>query len=94
MTESDVSAEEPRWLDRFERVRRPLSWLCITVFIGSFVALLALSATTYWTVDNPWIVLLDRLWRLSGVLVLVLWAIPRVARAGEWVSRLVSGSST
>ena len=90
MTEPSASAEEPRWLERFENVRRPLSWLCISLFIGSFIALLGLSATSYWEPGNPWIGFLDHVWRASGLLEIVLWSIPRIARAGEWVAGVFS----
>jgi hypothetical protein len=76
---------------RFEAVRRKLSWVCITVFVVSFLGLLALSATHYWAPDNSWISFLDRAWRISGVCELVLWVIPRVMRAGDWVGQIFSG---
>jgi len=90
LTEAGASAAESGWLERFETIRRPLSWLCVTVFTASFLALLALSATVYWTPDNPWIVLLDRAWRISGVTAIVLWLVPRIGRASGWVGQRFS----
>ena len=91
MTERAGSVVEGGVLQRLETVRRPLSWLCITVFIGSFLGLLVLSATSRWSPANPWIMLLDRAWRISGILELALWVLPRLVGAGDWVSRLFSG---
>src|SRR5258706_5875444 len=81
LTDRGASVAGPGWLERFETVRRPLSWLCITVFSVSFVLLLGLSATAFWTPDNPWIVLLDHAWRVSGVIAVALWIIARAGRA-------------
>ena len=90
MTESGASVAEAGWLGRFERIRRPLSWLSVTIFGLSFVALLGLSATSFWTPENSWVAVLDRAWRISGFAALVLWLIPRVGRAGDWVGQLFS----
>ena len=78
---------EPGWVGRFETFRRPLSWLCVTIFTASFLLLLALSATAYWTPENVWVVMLDRAWRISGVIAIVLWLIPRLGRAGGWMGQ-------
>jgi hypothetical protein len=75
----------------FERWRRRLSWICISVFSLSFAGLLGLSATFYWTPDNPWIALLDRAWRISGFTGLCLWAVPYVVRGCRWVGETFSG---
>jgi len=82
---SEVALESEQ--DGLERLRRALSWACITVFGLTFVGLLALSSTTYWTPGNTLIVALDRAWRVSGVIGLVLWAIPYLLRALRWVGR-------
>ena len=76
-----------------ERLRRVLSWICISVFSLSFAALLGLSATAYWAPDNPWIAVLDRAWRSSGFIGLCVWAIPYVVRGGRWVGATFSGKS-
>jgi hypothetical protein len=76
-----------------ERLRRILSWICVTVFALTFTGLLALSATTYWTADNPLIVSLDRAWRVSGLIGIVLWAIPYLVRAARWVRQQFSASA-
>jgi hypothetical protein len=78
-------------VDGLERLRRVLSWICVSVFALTFTGLLALSATTYWTPDNPLILSLDRAWRVSGLVGLTLWAIPYVVRAARWVGQQVSG---
>ena len=90
MTQTVASAGEAGRLERFEAFRRPLSWLCVTIFTASFLALLALSATSYWTPDNRWVVLLDGAWRLSGVAAIVLWLVPRVGRATDWLAQRFS----
>lgn len=77
---------------RFERLRRQFSWLCVMVFSFTFAALLALSATRYWTPDNPWIALLDRGWRFSGGVGLTLAAIPYLMQLGRWLRRLFAGA--
>ena len=77
---------------RFERLRRRFSWLCVVVFSCTFAALLALSATRYWTPDNSWIALLDRGWRISGGVGLTLAAIPYLVQAGRWLRRLFVGA--
>ena len=73
-----------------ERLRRVLSWICVTVFALTFTGLLALSATTYWTPDNPLILSLDRAWRVSGLVGLTLWAIPYAVRAARWLGQQLS----
>ncbi len=75
----------------FERWRRRLSWICMSVFALSFAGLLGLSATVYWTPDNLWIALLDRAWRVSGFVGLVLWAIPYLVRGRRRVGETFSG---
>ena len=75
----------------FERWRRGLSWICISVFALSFAGLLALSATVYWTPDNLWIAFLDRAWRVSGFTGLILWAIPHLVRGRRWIGETFSG---
>ena len=77
-------------VDGLERLRRALSWVCICVFALTFTGLLALSATTYWTPDNPLIVSLDRAWRVSGVIGIMLWAIPYAMRGARWVGEQFS----
>ena len=77
----------------FERLRRGLSWICVSVFSLSFAGLLGLSATVYWTPDNAWIAFLDRAWRISGFTGLCLWAVPYVVRGGRWVGETFSGKS-
>jgi len=74
-------------VDGLERLRRVLSWICVTVFALTFTGLLALSATTYWTPDNPLILSLDRAWRVSGLVGLTLWAIPYAVRAARWLGQ-------
>ena len=85
-----VSASEE---DGLERLRSALSWVCISVFALTFTALLALSATAYWTPDNPLIVALDRAWRVSGLVGLMLWAIPYVVRGVRWVGQQLSSGA-
>ena len=77
-------------VDGLERLRRVLSWICVTVFALTFTGLLALSATTYWTPDNPLILSLDRAWRVSGLVGLTLWAIPYAVRAARWLGQQLS----
>ena len=76
--------------DGWERLRRVLSWICVTVFALTFTGLLALSATTYWTPDNPLILSLDRGWRVSGLIGVTLWAIPYAVRAARWLGQQLS----
>lgn len=71
--------------------RRALAWVCMVVFAASFIGLLVLSATIYWTPQNSWIALLDRGWRISGAVGLLLWALPRAAKATRWLGQLFSG---
>jgi hypothetical protein len=85
---TDVEESGPQG---FERWRRALSWVCISVFSLSFAGLLGLSSTVYWAPDNPWIAILDRAWRISGFTGLCLWVIPYVARGGRWVGEAFSG---
>jgi hypothetical protein len=89
-SEGSVGVEE-NGLDGFERFRRRLSWVCIAVFTLSFAGLLGLSATAYWTSDNPCITFLDRAWRISGFSGLCLWAVPYVVRGGRRVGEVFSG---
>jgi hypothetical protein len=76
----------------FERWRRWFSWLCLVVFSATFAGLLGLSATRYWTPDNPWIALLDRGWRLSGGVGIALAAIPYLLQGARWLRRLFAGA--
>jgi hypothetical protein len=77
----------------FESTRRKLAWVCTTVFAVSFVGLLAISTTPYWTPDNAWTAYLDVAWRLSGLLGIALWLLPRIAGAGRRVAQLFSGGA-
>ena len=76
---------------KFEGLRRWFSRLCVVVFGITFAGLLGLSATRYWTPDNSWIALLDRGWRISGVVGLALAAIPYLVQAARWLRRLFAG---
>jgi len=87
-----VDSEVARSPGSFERLRRRFSWLCVVVFSFTFAALLALSATRYWTPDNSWVALLDRGWRISGGVGLTLAAIPYLLQAGRWLRRLFAGA--
>jgi hypothetical protein len=87
-----VDSEVARSQGTFERLRRRLSWLCVVVFSFTFAALLALSATRYWTPDNSWIAWLDRGWRISGGVGLTLAAIPYLLQVGRWLRRLFAGA--
>jgi hypothetical protein len=73
----------------FERTRKIVSRLALTVFAASFVVLLVASATPYWTPQNEWLVLCDQLWRVSGLAALVLGLVPPARRAfqtlGGWL---------
>ena len=92
MTTSEGSVGvEGNDLEGFERFRRGLSWISIAVFALSFAGLLGLSATVYWTPDNPWIAFLDRAWKISGFTGLCLWAVPYVVRGGRWAGDAFSG---
>ena len=84
--------EESRTVE-FEDVRRLLAWVSTAVFAASFVGLLTLSATSYWIPDNPWILFLDRAWRISGAFGLCLWLAPRLAGATRWLRRLFVGDA-
>ena len=88
MIETQANGETDAWADRFEAVRRPISWLLITLFFGSFVCLLALSGTVYWTPENAWVVTLDRICRISGLAWLVVWIASRIPRARVWMGNL------
>lgn len=77
----------------FEDVRRVFVWVATAAFASSFLGLLALSATSYWRPDNPWILFLDRAWRISGAVGICLWLVPRAARAVRWVGRLFLGEA-
>jgi hypothetical protein len=88
---NDVAAEDEQ--DGLERLRRALSWACICVFALTFAGLLALSATPYWAPGNPLISGLDRAWRISGLLGLLLWAIPYVVRVARWLTQQRSSGS-
>jgi hypothetical protein len=85
------ASEAAGWADRFEGVRRPLSWLLVSLFFGSFVGLLVLSGTIYWRPDNVWVVALDRVCRVSGVVWVVVWIASKVPRATAWVGNLFAG---
>jgi hypothetical protein len=85
MAQNDELSIDESEHSTFERSRRLLSWAAITVFGVSFAALLALSATVYWSADNPWIARLDHAWKLSGIAWLVLWTIPHLLRAKRWI---------
>lgn len=74
----------------FEGTRRKLAWVCTAVFAASFLGLLAISATPYWTPDNAWTGYLDGAWRISGTFGLALWLLPRIAGASRWVAQLFS----
>jgi hypothetical protein len=86
-----ASGDGAGWADRFEAVRRPLSWLLVSLFFGSFVGLLLLSGTVYWTPENALVVGLDRLCRISGVAWFVLWVASKIPRATIWVGNLFAG---
>ncbi len=75
--------EERGGLHPLERWQRLGSWLAVGTFAVCFVALLGLSATPYWTPDNPWLPLLDHGWRASGLLALVLGLTPYAIRLGR-----------
>jgi hypothetical protein len=91
LTEPRANVEAAGWAERFETVRRPLSWLLITLFFGSFLGLLALSGTIYWTPENSWVVGLDRTCRISALVWFVVWIASRVPRATAWVGSLFAG---
>jgi hypothetical protein len=59
-----------------ERARRVLAWVAGALFVTSFLGLLGLSATSYWTPDNPWVSLLDQVWKGSGVTFVALGCVP------------------
>ncbi|MBI2963732.1 MAG: hypothetical protein HYY35_08265 [Deltaproteobacteria bacterium] len=86
-----MSVEDDRAASGLAGARRVLAWVCMVVFAASFVGLLVLSATVYWTPENSWIALLDRAWRISGAVGVLLWALPRAAHATRWLSQLFSG---
>jgi hypothetical protein len=88
-----VSVETQSDTSKPESLRRSLAWVCVVVFAASFLGLLGLSATAYWTPDNSWIVLLDRAWRISGGVGLLLWAVPRLASTTRWLGQLFSGQA-
>jgi hypothetical protein len=90
--EDTANGAEMGSVESFERLRRWLSWVSVSIFAGSFVALLVLSGTVYWRPDNHWLVVLDRAWRVSGLLGLALWVIPYGARVGRWVAGVFGGS--
>ena len=73
-----------------ERARRVVAWIAGAVFVSSFLALLALSATAYWKSDNSWIVLLDQVWKLSGLVALVLGCLPDGAAGARRARRLLT----
>jgi hypothetical protein len=76
---------------KFERLRRRVSWLCVVIFGVTFAGLLGLSATRYWTPDNPWIAWLDRGWRVSGGVGIMLGVIPYLLQGARWLRRLFAG---
>ncbi len=76
----------------FERLRRSVSWFCVVVFGVTVTGLLGLSATRYWTPDNPWIAWLDRGWRISGGVGVMLGVIPYLLQGARWLRRLFAGA--
>jgi hypothetical protein len=88
---ADTLGFEGNRSEDFERWRRGLSLICMCVFGLSFAGLLGLSATVYWTPDNLWIAFLDRAWRISGLVGLVLWAIPYLIRGRRKLGETFSG---
>ena len=87
-----MSSEADSGEGKFERLRRWFSWLCLVVFSVTFAGLLGLSATRYWTPDNPWIELLDHGWRISGGAGMALAAIPYLLQGARWLRRLFAGA--
>jgi hypothetical protein len=76
------------WVDRFEAVRRRLSWLLVSLFFGSFLGLLLLSGTVYWNPSNAWVVGLDRVCRISAIAWVVLWIASKIPRVTAWVANV------
>ena len=91
MGEHSADVEAAGSPESLERLRHVLSWICVSVFAASFIALLGLSATPYWAPDNSWLTFLDRVWRVSGFLGICLWGIPYLGRLGRWFGELFSG---
>jgi hypothetical protein len=87
-----VGSEAVNGEGKFERLRRSASWLCVVIFGVTFAGLLGLSATRYWTPDNPWIAWLDRGWRISGGVGFMLAAIPYLHQGARWLRRLFAGA--
>lgn len=65
----------------WEHARRKVSWAAGVVFVTSFLALLALSATRWWTPDNPWLTVFDVVWKVSGLVLLASSVVPWLARS-------------
>ncbi|MEA2624499.1 MAG: hypothetical protein QOD06_544 [Candidatus Binatota bacterium] len=73
-----------------ERARRVLAWLAGALFVISFLGLLALSATSYWTADNPWVTTLDQVWKGSGLVALALGCVPYGVAGARRARRLLT----
>ena len=88
MSETDESEESP---GAPERVRRWIARLAIAAFSASFLGLLGLSATAYWSPDNHWIALLDGALRISLFVSILASLPPYVVRFGRQLVDAVSG---
>jgi hypothetical protein len=77
---TEDSAEEPGRIDTLEHLRRTASWIALSIFSASFLVLLALSATAYWTPDNPAIQVSNVVLKVSGGTALALSLAPPVLR--------------
>ncbi|MGH7823232.1 MAG: hypothetical protein ACREQ9_26020 [Candidatus Binatia bacterium] len=77
--------------ESLERLRRLVSWIAVSIFAATFVALLVLSGTGSWRPDNDWLFVLDRALRISGVVGLIVWLIPYLARLARWIGAVFSG---
>ena len=73
-----------------ERARKLASWTAGALFAGSFVALLVLSATSYWHPGNELVEFCDQVWKASGVAFLFLSALPY----GVALVRRVAGATS
>ena len=73
-----------------ERARKLAAWTAGALFGASFVALLVLSATSYWHPENEFVAFCDQIWKASGVTFLVLSALPY----GVAVVRRFAGASS
>ena len=85
-----MPADDPGSDGRWEDLRRGGAWVTGTLFVVSFVGLLALSATPYWAPDNPVIPLLDQVWKLTGLIALTLGVLPYVLGGARRALRLLS----